>query len=153
MLIREAGFDEIEIVRQIIFEAFKEYDGVLNPPSGALRETVEGIKSKIEGRGGAIIVQDGLEPVGSAIYYFEDDYLYFGRVAVNPSHRNRGIGKEMVCYFEGLAKEKGYANVRIGVRISLPDNFKYYKKLGYVPIEEHEYPEKTDGWYVMMKQV
>jgi hypothetical protein len=58
MLIQEAGFEEIEIVRQIIFEAFKEYDGVLNPPSGALRETVDGIKLKIEGRGGASYVDD-----------------------------------------------------------------------------------------------
>lgn len=151
MLIREANNDEIEIVRHIIYESFKEYIGILHPPSGALRETVEGIKRKVEGRGSAIIVWDGSEPMGSALYYFEKDYMYIGRVSVLPKYRGKGIAKKMFTYLEELAVKKGCSKTRIEVRLSLPDNLRYYQKLNYLPIEEHEYPDKTDRWYVMSK--
>jgi predicted N-acetyltransferase YhbS len=153
MLIREAIDDEIEIVRHVMYEAFKEYLGVLHPPSGALRETVEGIRKKIEGRGGSLIVWDESEPVGSTLYYFEEDYMYIGRVSVLPSHRGKGIGRAIIIYLEDLAKRKGYSKTRIEVRLSLPDNLKYYEKLNYIPIEEHEYPDKTDRWYTMSKDL
>ncbi len=153
MQIREANQDEIEIVRQVMYEAFKEYHGILHPPSGALRETAESIRRKIEGRGGAIIVWDKSEPVGSALYYYEQDYMYIGRVSVIPAHRGKGIGKAIIAYLEDLAKSRGYSKTRIEVRLSLPDNLKYYEKLHYIPIEEHEYPDKTDRWYTMSKDL
>ena len=153
LIIREASKDEIELVRMIIYDAFKEYIGVLHPPSGALRETVEGIRKKIEGRGGALIVWDESVPIGSALYYYENDYMYIGRVSVLPSYRGRGIAKAMIRYLEDLAKGKGYLKTRVEVRLSLPENLEYYTKLKYIPIEEHEYPDKTDKWYTMSKNL
>lgn len=129
VLIREAGNDEIEIVRLVMYEAFKEYAGILQPPSGALHETVEGIKKKIEGKGGAIIAWEQSEPVGAALYYFELDYMYIGRISVVPSYRGKGIGKAIITYLEDQAMKKGYSKTRIEVRQSLPDNLRLYTML------------------------
>lgn len=153
MQIKEASYVEIEIVKQIMHDSFREYTGVLNPHSGALRETVEDIRTKIEGRGGAIIVWDNAEPLGTSLYYFENDYMYIGRVSVLPTHRGRGIGRLMMTYLEELARKKCCSKTRIEVRMSLPENIHYYKNMNYMPIEEHEYPDKTDRWYIMEKEL
>lgn len=152
MEIRLAKQDEIVIVRDIILESFKEYAGVLHPPSGALSETVETISGKME-RGGAVIVWEESEPIGTALYYFVDDYMYIGRVAVLPKHRGKGIGKVIMAHLENLALHEGYKKTRLGVRLSLPDNLKFYQSLHYISIEEHEYPDKTDKWHIMIKEL
>ncbi|MFC0213954.1 GNAT family N-acetyltransferase [Paenibacillus chartarius] len=153
MLIREANDAELELVRAIMAEAFSEYKDKLVPPSGALSETTEAIRRKIAGRGGAILVWKESEAVGSAQYYFEDAYLYIGRISVLPAWRGQGIGKAIVSYLEELARSKDVYEVRLGVRLSIPDNVTYYTKLNYSPIEEHEYPGKTDRWYIMSKSL
>ncbi|RIX53690.1 GNAT family N-acetyltransferase [Paenibacillus nanensis] len=152
MEIRSAKQDEIVVVRDIILESFKEYAGLLHPPSGALSETLESISSKVE-RGGAVIVWEDTEPVGTALYNFVDDYMYIGRVAVLPKHRGKGIGKVIMAHLEQLALHKGYNKTRLGVRLSLPDNLMFYQKLHYISIEEHEYPDKTDKWHIMVKEL
>lgn len=37
--------------------------------------------------------------------------------------------------------------------MSIPENVKYYLDRGYSIIQEREYPEKTDRWYVMRKRL
>lgn len=153
LLIREAFLEEIESVHAIIIEAFTEYIGILRPPSGALRETVETLQRKIANQGGAIIAIINAQAVGTSIYYYQEHYMYIGRVSVLPSHRGKGIGKEMIYYLEQQAMRMGYTETRLEVRISLPGNLKLYEKLGYQTIQEFEYPEKTDSWYMMIKRL
>jgi predicted N-acetyltransferase YhbS len=91
-VIREAKADEIYIVHRIMQEAFKQYNGILHPPSSAMRETVEDVSNKIKDHGGAVIVWEGQEAIGSARYIFRDNYMYIGRVSVLAEYRGRGIG-------------------------------------------------------------
>ena len=153
MMIREAGLDEIELVRTIMYESFIEYKDKLTPPSGAISETTDQIREKISRKGGAILVHDGPEAVGSAQYYVQDDYMYIGRIAVLPGRRGKGIGRAVVSYLEDLARSKGQKQVRLEVRLSLPENVIYYTRLNYIPIEEHEYPCKSDRWIIMSKSI
>jgi ribosomal protein S18 acetylase RimI-like enzyme len=79
--------------------------------------------------------------------------MYIGRVSVLPAYRGKGIGREMIYYLEQQAMKMGYAETRVEVRHSLPDNLRLYERLAYIPIQEHEYPEKTDRWYTMSKNL
>jgi ribosomal protein S18 acetylase RimI-like enzyme len=153
LLIREANREEIEIVHAIMIEAFTEYIGVLRPPSGALSETVESLQSKIANNGGAIIAIDDTQAAGATIYYYQENYMYIGRVSVLPTFRGKGIGREMIYYLEQQAMKMGYAETRVEVRLSLLDNLRLYEKLAYRAIQEIEYPEKTDSWYIMSKNL
>jgi ribosomal protein S18 acetylase RimI-like enzyme len=54
---------------------------------------------------------------------------------------------------ERLALRNGYTETRLEVRLSLPDNLRIYESLGYKIIQEIEYPEKTDSWYVLIKNL
>lgn len=151
--IKEASSHEWDKVHSIIQQAFQEYAGKLTPPSGAFSETVESLQNKVRGRGGAILVRDDEAVIGASIYYFEDDRIYIGRVSVLPEARDRGIGREMIEYMERLGSEAGVQYAKVGVRLSLPGNIAFYAKLGYQAVEEHDYPEGGDGWYVMLKKL
>jgi ribosomal protein S18 acetylase RimI-like enzyme len=120
LVVREARLDEAEIVFRLMVEAFRQYDGQLNPPSGALRETVERTISIMESSGGAVLAWEDVLPVGSARYYYKDDYMYIGRVSVHPAHRGKGIGKQLVAFLEEHARQNGRFQTRLEVRLSLP---------------------------------
>ncbi|NOU96654.1 GNAT family N-acetyltransferase [Paenibacillus sp. LMG 31456] len=153
IIIKEASREEMSVVHRIMHEAFEQYAGVLVPPSGALSETIEDILHKIEGRGAAILVWDGLEPVGSARFYYVENYMYIGRVAVLPAHRGKGIARYMLSYLEEIARSHSYSETRVEVRLSLPENVDYYKKLQYQIINEQSYPGGEDSWYTMSKSI
>ncbi|WP_123040533.1 GNAT family N-acetyltransferase [Cohnella candidum] len=149
--IKQADDSQLSIVHRVMREAFEEYQDRLFPQSGALREEVEDIRKKITDRGGAIIVWQHEEPIGSAQYYFQGDYMYIGRVSVVRSARGRGIGTAIMQNLEQVAMKRNVFETRIGARKSLPNNISYYQNIGFEILEEHEYPEKTDGWFVMKK--
>ncbi|MDF2959708.1 MAG: family N-acetyltransferase [Paenibacillus sp.] len=151
--VKEACIEEIPVVHRIMREAFEEYDGVLVPPSGALSETVEDVIRKIDGRGGAVIVRDGQVPAGSARYYYSGNYIYIGRVSVIPGYRGRGLARYMLTYLEEAARGRSYSEARVEVRLSLPENVNYYKRLGYRVIKEQSYPGGEDSWYTMSKSL
>jgi Acetyltransferases len=149
--IREAAFEEWTTVHRIMREAFEEYRGVLHPPSGALREELEDTIRKLSTRGGAVLAMAEGIAVGSAQYRIEDDYVYIGRISVVARARGCGIGKKLVHFLEELAAARGMSEVRLEVRLSLPDNIQFYERLGYHVVQECRYPEDTDGWYIMAK--
>lgn len=152
--IRTAGTDELGLVHHTMMLAFEEYRGRLHPPSGALSEDTETIRKKIsEHGGGALLAWSGDKPVGSVQYYFRDSYLYVGRLSVIPEARGEGLGKAIMKHFEKLAVQHRYPEIRLGVRLSIQENIRFYRKLGYEIAEEHEYPERSDGWYIMRKRV
>jgi ribosomal protein S18 acetylase RimI-like enzyme len=133
--------------------SFDHLSDVLIPPSGAHSKTVESIANKVSGRGGAVLVWQNDSAVACAIYYFNESYMYIGRVSVSPSHRGSGIGSKIISELEQLALEQGYEETRVEVRRSLPANLAFYKSQGYMEIAEIEYPQKTDSWYIMEKEL
>lgn len=150
--IKVANETEIDFVYSTMVEAFQEYAGKLNPPSGALSETTENILTTMNQGGGSVIAWDGSSAAGSARFKFIDHYLYIGRVAVLPEYRGRGIGKSMLVFLENMAADKKISEARVEVRLSIPDNIDMYKRYNYEIIEQIFYPERTDSWYVMSKK-
>ncbi|MFC5470658.1 GNAT family N-acetyltransferase [Cohnella suwonensis] len=151
--IAEAKDDEIPLVHGLMREAFEEYRGRLNPPSGALREEIADIRRTIGGRGGAILAWLDDRPVGSAQYYREENYLYIGRVSVVPAARGFGVGREMLDELEDRARRDGMTDTLVEVRLSLPGKVSFYEKRDYSAIRTVDYPERTDSWYVMSKRL
>jgi GNAT superfamily N-acetyltransferase len=110
--------------------AFEEYEGMLDPPSGAHNETIETVKRNLTG-GAAVLSSVANEPVGFAFYELVDELLYFGRLSVLPQWRNRGIGSALLEYVERQARTTGAAGVRLGVRLQLPHLVARYERAGY----------------------
>ncbi|MFB9331074.1 GNAT family N-acetyltransferase [Paenibacillus aurantiacus] len=153
--LRPAAEADWPLVHRLIIEAFREYEGVLIPQSGALRETVASIRETVAGRGGALIAEtrDGAVALGTALHYVVDDHLYVGRVSVIPAGRGLGVGKAMMLAMERIAREANVDEVRVSVRLSLPGNVRFYERLGYEAYAHLFYPERTDSWYEMRKRL
>jgi len=110
--------------------AFEEYEGVLDPPSGAHQETIETVRRRLA-RGAAVVASATDEAVGFAFYELDEGLLYFGRLSVLPDWRSKGIGGALLDYVERLARERGVAGVRLGVRLQLPHLVARYQRRGY----------------------
>ena len=100
--IRTVGVEQASEVRGIMQLAFEEYRGRLAPPSGALTETVEDVRTAISS-GGAFLALAGGVAVGSARYRLFPDYAYAERIAVLPEYRGRGIAVALMAAFEEAA--------------------------------------------------
>lgn len=53
---------------------------------------------------------------------------------VRPSHRNRGIGRELLATLERHARRLGYRTLRLATGNLQPEAVAFYKSAGYQPI-------------------
>ena len=143
MVIVACGAERAEEVHRLTQEAFRDYTW-LDPPSGALRETVERVRDDLAAGGGAIAEVDG-EPVGCLRWEVgADGSFHVGRVAVTPDAQGRGIGRALMVWAEQEAVRRRCGTVSVGVRIDLPGNLAFYDSLGYEIVGEHSH----DGYAV-----
>jgi hypothetical protein len=52
--LREAGSDDAHVLLRLMRAAFEEYEGVLDPPSGAHQETIDTVRRRLA-RGAAVV--------------------------------------------------------------------------------------------------
>ncbi len=126
--------------------AFKDY-GWLDPPSGALRETEATVRDDL-GRGGGALASIGRRAVGCLRFEPEPGYLHVGRVAVDPAWQRQGVGTALMAWVHARARAEGYSEVRVGVRQQLPENLRFYQRLGYRVIAEHRHPGYPDVTWI-----
>lgn len=93
------------------------------------------------------------DAVGTARYRLDPDALYVGRVSVLPAFRQQGIGTAIMLYAETLAREFGRNRVRVGVRMSLPQNLTFYQHLGYSVVDIADHPRGPDRVAALVKEV
>jgi ribosomal protein S18 acetylase RimI-like enzyme len=149
--LREATEADAESLAALVREAFEEYRGRLDPPSGAHGETPEGVRDRLRSvRAALALASEG--PAGCVFYETEEGRVYLSRLAVRPAYRGRGLGRTLIEYVEGRARAVGLRCVRLGVRIALARQRAYYERLGYRPVEARAhagYPEPT---YLLMEK-
>jgi ribosomal protein S18 acetylase RimI-like enzyme len=134
-----ASVADAALVHRLMWEAFAEYDGVLEPPTGALAESVADVEAAIAA-GGAVLVWQGKEAIASARFQPEADHLYIGRVSVPPAHRGNGLARAVMAFLEEHGRTLGLPEAQVGVRRNLPGNIALYERLGYVIVREEPHP-------------
>jgi len=123
------------IVHALTQAAFAAQAG-LDPPSGALRESVERVADDLrDGRG--VLARLDARPVAAARVLFPAGHLHVRRVAVEPSLQGRGIATTLMGWLHEEAAALGYSEVRLGVRTALKSNLALYESLGYRPCADH----------------
>ena len=97
ILIRHASVADTSAIAEVVRRAFAAYEGRLQPPAGALKETPESIAGKL-GREAALVA---VAPAGIAgcVFYRPAEAageIYLGRLAVLPEHQGEGIGARLM---------------------------------------------------------
>ena len=149
--IRDAQLQDATTILGLMLAAFAEYDGVLDPPSGAHDETIRTVRQKLK-RGGGVIAEVGGEPAGFAFYEPVKELLYFGRLSVLPGFRNQGIGAALLEHVEARARQTGVAGVRLGERVQLPHLIARYERLGYRITKRMTHKGYAEPTYIFMEK-
>jgi ribosomal protein S18 acetylase RimI-like enzyme len=129
--VRPARLEEAALVREIMVAAFTEYDERLGLESSALEESVDDVCRHLL-QGGAVLAFEGEIAAGSGRWERREGFAYLGRLSVLPSHRRRGIAGLMIDSLEDQIRAAGIREVRLEVRMSLPENLALYESHGYV---------------------
>jgi ribosomal protein S18 acetylase RimI-like enzyme len=132
--LRAAAADDAPTILMMTRAAFEEFRNRLDPPSGALDETLEDlIASAFQPDHGAVLAFVQGQPAGVLRWSIppERGYLYVGRVAVLPAYRRRGIASALMRWIDAHAAALGLPAVQFGVRLQAPENIRFYERLGY----------------------
>ena len=134
--LRPADIADAPVLLHLIHAAFEELRGRLEPPSGAHAESVASLQALfVRGEHAALATVDGAA-AGCVFYVRTGVEQYAHRLAVLPEHRRAGVGRALMAHIEQRAAAAGCAYVRVGVRLALPANLAFFKRLGYAKIVE-----------------
>ena len=97
-----------------------------SPSSGAFGETADGIATELAHECGAILAERNGRILGCVMVQLIDDDLYFGRLSVVPEARGQGIARRLIEAVEDEARRRELAGVRLGVRIVLTENQRFF---------------------------
>lgn len=78
-----------------------------------------------------IVARDRNLIVGFAIMEFHDADAHLSLLAVRPGYRQRGLGRRLIEWLESSARTAGVFSVRLELRASNDEAYRFYAKLGY----------------------
>lgn len=58
-------------------------------------------------------------------------FMKLANVAVHPTLRGRGLGKDLMTLAETEAKRQGFARMQLNTHAAMPDNIELYQRLGW----------------------
>jgi tRNA threonylcarbamoyladenosine biosynthesis protein TsaE len=118
---------------------------VLDPPSGATRETVDDVASWLARHGGFVVVDDRGALAAVARYQEHEGGLWLRRVAVRPDVRGRGLVGPLLEATEQVAERRGFRGLRAGVRTPLVANQAYWRRRGFRVVADRGF------WHEMVR--
>jgi ribosomal protein S18 acetylase RimI-like enzyme len=137
LIIEYADSLKIDLRFQDFKNELKEINIQYNKPYGALI---------------IIIDNDSGEAVGCiGIRKFENKIAEFKRMYVKDSHRNKGVGKELIHQAIKLSIDLGYEIVRLDTLDTMKPAIALYKKYGFYEIEAYRYNPNKNVKYFELK--
>ena len=73
--------------------------------------------------------------VGFGIMQYRDETAHLALFAIRPSHRNRGLGSQLVSWLEKPALIAGVQHVRVEARADNQKALSFYRRLGFKPVK------------------
>lgn len=150
-----ATVDDAPTILAITRAAFEQFRDQLDPPSGALHETLERLTaSAFQPDHGVTLASVEDVPAGALRWSIppQRDYLYVGRVAVLPAYRQQGIASALMRWADAYARSLGLPAVQFGVRLQAPENIRFYQRLGYQVIEYAQHAGYDHPTFVWMRK-
>ena len=81
-----------------------------------------------------LVARDGKNAVGFAIMDFGEEAAHLALLAVEPSHRRRGVGRDLFDWLKESALTAGIAVVKLELRANNVEAQHFYRCLGFEEI-------------------
>jgi GNAT superfamily N-acetyltransferase len=125
--IRLASEPDTELVGLITTEAYRHYvPRIGREPAPMTTDYAVAVRD-----GQAWIAEDDGQPAGIVVLELHADHLLVENIAVRPAAQGRGVGRRLLARAEEVARELGYAEVRLYTHEAMTENIAYYPRRGY----------------------
>ncbi|AUX74767.1 MULTISPECIES: GNAT family N-acetyltransferase [Sinorhizobium] len=148
----DPGFDRYEELLALILKSFASMDGRIDPPSSAHALTVESLRQKSRDEVG-FVVANGADLLGCVFLKPEPDCLYIGKLAIDPGHQGKGLGRQLLTAAEETARSLGLPALRLQTRIELTENHATFAAWGFVETGRSAHPGFTRPTSIEMRKM
>lgn len=138
--VRTLSEADAEQAAALIRQAFGLQPIQTDPPSSALKETGASIIAQLARGGGGALAEAGGAMVGAVLWEEAEGGLYFGRLAVDPAARGRGVARALVHAVMIEARRRDLPRIHASVRIVLADNRRLFATLGFTETVASAHP-------------
>ncbi len=83
--------------------------------------------------------------VGVIVLTVDDEGFLIDNVAVDPSHRGKGLGRALLEFAEGEARRAGFDSIHLYTHEKMAENLALYSWIGYV-----EYDRRSQGEFSLV---
>jgi ribosomal protein S18 acetylase RimI-like enzyme len=132
--IRKAILSEVDIVKEIVKEAYAPIRKQLSRKPAALQEGLDKISRNIQ-MGNQYVALVGELIVGTMLVSLSGQNGVISRVAVRDEFRGRRIGTMLVDYAENLLVHMNAQRIDIEIYGAVEDQVSFYERGGYVETE------------------
>ena len=126
-----ADFDRWPELLAMILRSFAYMNGIIDPPSSALRLTPSSLALKSANET-CFVATKGQKLVGCAFAAEQSDVLYVGKLAVDPSEQGRGVGSRLMDAAQDLARRLNKPALELETRVELTGNHALFQRMGFV---------------------
>ena len=149
---RAATTSDAAAIAELIRLAFSTQSRPTNPPPSALKESDATVNEHLQRGGGGAIVEDAGVIVGTVLWNEEEGGLYVGRLSVHPRHRRLGIAGALMEEAEREARRRRLTCLRLGVRVVLEDNRRFFASCGFEEKTFHRHDGFDEPTWVTMER-
>ena len=133
------SFQDWQALLDLILASFAYMNGVIDPPSSALKLTPQSLREKAAAEIGYIVLEKD-QLLGCAFFRPEPpDFLYVGKLAVSPQAQGMGIGKILLDTAIEEARTRNLPKLRLETRIELTGNHERFAKWGFARTAENSH--------------
>jgi tRNA threonylcarbamoyladenosine biosynthesis protein TsaE len=133
---RVRGEAPVDEVQDLTLRAFAGQE-VLEPPSGALSESVERIAEDFAAGGGLLLRDDDGRLVGTCRVRRLGSAWLLRRCAVDPAYRRTGLGRRLVDEAAVWAADEGVLRLHVGVRDARTGSRAFWEAQGFSVLAQH----------------
>lgn len=83
--------------------------------------------------------------VGVIVLTVDEEGFLIDNVAVDPSHRGKGLGKALLEFAEAEARAQGFGSIHLYTHEKMTENLAIYSGIGYV-----EYDRRSQGGFSLV---
>ncbi|MFW9770203.1 MAG: GNAT family N-acetyltransferase [Candidatus Thorarchaeota archaeon] len=129
--IRRAELAEVDVIKEIIREAYAPIKKQLSREPAALKEGLDKISRHIQ-MGDQYVALVGDTVVGTMRVRLRGQVGVISRVGVRQSFRNRRIGSKLVDYAENLLSVRNAQRIEVEIYGVVENQLSFYERNGYV---------------------
>ncbi len=133
--VKAPGFSDWSGLLDLLRASYAFMEGRIDPPSSLGRFDARMLEEKSQDEI-LLLAEDRSRLVGCCFLKPAGEAFYIGKLAVDPEHQGRGIGRELIAFAAALARNEGMRTLELQTRIELTENHEAFAAMGFRKLGE-----------------